>query len=215
MLTCQTPVESSVERDQWQTPCAPSGILESVTKLLTAAQPRNARLRLDRAETASGRTIPPGLRATVEHALDPDPSSRYQRLARTLAGDLDRWRSNRPLAFAVEPFWRSTIPNWVRRRKRFLFVAAAMFSLLLGLPSTALMILDGRTHRADFARNNLKRFWDATEAYRFRSSTSESMDEPVRCAACFRLTDPGDPKALEAARRALDDFGVLGEVTGA
>ncbi len=197
---------------------APGGDRSQVRRRAYASQPRRfsqmprlaaQRLPLDRAETASGRTIPPGLRAALEHALDPTPARRYQR-ARDFAEDLDRWRTNRPLAFAVEPFWRSTIPSWVRRRKRFLLVAAAALSLVLGLPSTMLMFLSGRRLQEDFARYNLNRHWNGTEAYRFRPLTSEWLEDPVRGSAYFRLTDPGDPRALESARRALEDFGVFG-----
>ena len=186
------------------------GLRESATKLFANAPARSARLRLDQAETAGGRTIPTGLRARRSSTRwIPILVRRYQR-ARAFAEDLDRWRSNRPLAFAVEPFWRSRIPNWVRRRKRFLFVAGAALSIVLGLPTTMLMILSGRRLQEDFARHNLNRHWNGTEAYRFRPLTSEWLEDPVRGAADFRLTDPGDPRALESARGALEDFGVFG-----
>jgi serine/threonine protein kinase/tetratricopeptide (TPR) repeat protein len=206
-LTCRTPTESSVEPTL--SPSPPWSKLESATKMFAKAQVHSARLRLNEAEGASGRTIPAGFRAILEHALDPTPSYRYQR-ARDLAEDLDRWCSNRPLAFAAEPLWRYTIPSWIRRRKRFLLVAAAALPLVLVLSITTLMILSGRTPQEDLARDNLTRHWDGAEAYRVRPLTSEWMEDPFRGSASFRLIDPGDPRALELARDALEDFGVLG-----
>jgi eukaryotic-like serine/threonine-protein kinase len=206
-LTCQSPTGSSVKLAQ--SPSAPSRGLESAVNLFAKDQVCNARSRLERAETASGRTIPAGLRATLEHALELTPLNRYQR-ARDFAEDLDRWRSNRPLAFAVAPFWRYTIPSWIGRRKRFLLVVTAAVCLLLGLSGTSLTILNGQRIKEDFARNNLNRHWDGTDAYRFRPLTSEWLEVPFRGSASFRLTDPGSPRALESARHALEDFGVLG-----
>ena len=115
--------------------------------------------------------------------------------ARDFAEDLDRWCSNRPLAFAAEPVWRYTIPSWIRRRKRFLVVAAAACSLVLVLPITTLMILSGRTLQEDLARDKLNRHWDGAEAYRIRPLTSEWMEDPFRGSASFRLIDPGDPRS--------------------
>jgi eukaryotic-like serine/threonine-protein kinase len=206
-LTCRTPAESGVQPAL--SPSAPWGTLKSPAKMFAKAQVHSARLRVDEAQAASGRTIPAGLRAILEHALDPTPSYRYHR-ARDFAEDLDRWCSNRPLAFAAEPLWRYTIPSWIRRRKRFLLVAAAAFSLVLALPITTPMILRGRTLQEDLARENLNRHWDGAEAYRFRPLTSEWMEDPFRGSASFRLIDPGDPRTLELARDALEDFGVFG-----
>ena len=134
-MTRRTPEESNI-----RPPIAPnarSSSLESAAKAYAKVRARNARVLVDEAETAGGRTIPAGLRAVLEHALDPAPSRRYRRerfrrRSRPLA-------SNRPLAIAVEPFWRHTIPSWFKRRKRFSLVAAAALSLVLGLPTTMLI----------------------------------------------------------------------------
>ena len=75
-----------------------------------AARCRSARLLDPRSRIRRARTIPPGLRVILERALDPDPTGRYRR-GRELAEDLDRWRSNRPLAFTIEPFWGYTVPS--------------------------------------------------------------------------------------------------------
>ena len=72
------------------------------------------------------------------------------------------------------------------------------------------MIVNAQRTQEKIAHNKLDRHWDNAEAYRFRPLTSDWLEDPFRGSASFRLTDPGDPKALESARRALDDFGVFG-----
>ncbi len=190
-------------------PPARSTSLGSAAKVYAKVRTRAARVLVDDAEAASGRTIPAGLRAVLEHALEPEPSRRYQ-CARDFAEDLDRWRSNRRLLVAPEPLWRSRIPGWIRHRRRVLLVAAAAFSIALGLPTTTLVIVNAQRTQLRIAQNKLDRHWDDAEAYRFRLLSSDWLEDPFRGSAPFRLTDPGDPKALEAARRALDDFGVSG-----
>ena len=71
-----------------------------------------------------------------KHCLDPDPTKRYRR-AWELAEDLNRWRTDRPLAFAAEPFWRQTVPRCLRRQRRMVMLTAVALSLLIGLPTTA------------------------------------------------------------------------------
>ena len=98
----------------------------------------------------------------------------------------------------------------MRRRKRILFVAVAAVALVIGLPTVILQVLTARRTQGEIARNKLNRYWGDNEAYRFRPMTSDWLGDPFRGAASFRLTDPGDPRALESAGHALEDFGVLG-----
>ena len=107
---------------------------------------------VNEAEAASGRTEFQPVSVGARTCPRSCPVRALHRHARDFAEDLDRWRSNRPLAFASEPFWRHTLPSWIRRRKRFLLVAAAASSLVLGLPTTTLMILEARRTQEDFAR---------------------------------------------------------------
>ena len=187
---------------------AGSSSVESAARFYAQARLRIARVVIDEAEASSGRRIPPGLRAILEHALDPVPKRRYYR-ASDFAEDLDRWRSDRPLAFAPEPFWRHTIPSWMRRRQRLLLVAAASLSLVLGLPISILILSARRTH-ADIAHSKVDRHWASVDAYPFRPMTSDWLEDPFRSSNSFRLTDPADSGALELAGHALEDFGVLG-----
>ena len=58
---------------------------------------------------------------------------RYAR-ALELAEDLDRWRTDRPLAYAAEPFWAQTLPRLVPREEALLLAAA--LTVVVGLVTT-------------------------------------------------------------------------------
>ena len=192
-------------------PVAPDrgkGTFKLVAAACAAARSRSARLLLREAETASGRKIPPGLRVILERALDPDPAQRYFR-GRELAEDLDRWRSNRPLAFAIEPFWGYTVPSSLKRWRRPLIAAAVILSLLVGLPSTAVITLSSWKNLEDAARFKLERQWDDAEVYRIRRSSVEWLEDPRRGLASFESIESSDPAALETAARAIKYYGVL------
>ena len=64
-----------------------------------------------------------GCELSSSRALDPSPGQRYTR-AWELAEDLDRWRTERPLAFTAEPFWGLTVPRRLRRGRRVLITVA-------------------------------------------------------------------------------------------
>ncbi len=168
---------------------------------------RPARLLIRDAEAAGGRAIPAGLRAILERALDPDPAKRYGR-GRELAEDLDRWRSNRSLAFSREPFWSYTLPRTLKRGRRPLVATAAALSFVLGLPAAALVMLNSSRNLEAIARESLHRQWDQSEVYRFRRSTVHWLEDPRYRLGTFQ-TDAGDTKALEAAGRALKYYGML------
>jgi serine/threonine protein kinase len=107
--------------------------LKSAARAYAAARDRIAPAIIRDSEIAGGRSIAPGLRAILKRCLDPESARRYRR-GSELAEDLDRWRTNRPLSFADEPFWRLTVPRWLRRRRRML--AAAALSITVGLVTT-------------------------------------------------------------------------------
>src|SRR5262249_32489840 len=86
------------------------GRFQSAAPASAAARTRSAWALVRDYETASRRAIAPGLKAILGRCLDPDPSHRYGR-ALELAEDLDRWCTNRPLAYADEPFLGQTIPR--------------------------------------------------------------------------------------------------------
>jgi serine/threonine protein kinase len=182
--------------------------LKLVVAACAAARSRNAGILIREAEAAAGGTIPAGMRVLLERALAPDPAGRYLR-GRELAEDLDRWRSNRPLAFAVEPFWGYTVPSSLKRWRRPLIAAAVILTLVVGLPSAALIALSSRRNLQEIERSTLERQWDDAELYRIRRSSLHWLDDPRQGLASFESFEPNDPSALEAAVRALKYYGVL------
>jgi len=113
---------------------------------------RYARLRagggeplVRRAEAAADRAISPALRSILVRCLQADPEARYDR-GWKLAEDLDRWRADRPLAFAPEPARRHVLARWARRNRRGLS-AAVVASCVVGLVAAVLIAGDWRLGR--------------------------------------------------------------------
>ena len=121
----------------------------------------------------------PGLRVILERCLDPRPAGRYRR-AWELAEDLDRWRTNRPLAFTAEPFWACTVPCWFRRNKRRLMHTAAALSLFVGLSTAAVVLVRSQIGIDETARFKLSRHWDDTEGYRLQRSSLTWLEDHLR-----------------------------------
>ncbi len=99
-------------------------------RLLAEARRRPSWM-IRRAELPAGRALPAGLRAILRYCLASDPEGRYAR-GLDLAEDLDRWRADRPLAFAPEPSRLHAVGRWARRRRRPL-TAFAVGLLSIGL----------------------------------------------------------------------------------
>ncbi len=177
-------------------------LTKSAARAYASARERSARSTIRDSEIPAGRSIAPGLRVILERCLDPDPARRYGR-ASELADDLDRWRSDRPLAFAEEPFWGQTLPRWLRRKRRMLTVAAVSL-ITVGLATTA-VVLSGMSlmqYRSATAGaiSKLALKWDVPEAGALvyqRAQTPHSLE-------------PDDPQAIETAHLALKDYGILG-----
>jgi serine/threonine protein kinase len=182
--------------------------LKVAASVYAAGRARSAGLLIRDSEAAGGRAITPGLRAILERCLDPDPARRYRR-AWELAEDLDRWRTNRPLCFTSEPFWGQTIPRWLRQQRRKLIFTAAALSVLVGLPTTAVVMLKSRTSLQNSAQFKLARHWDDPEAYRFQRSSSDWLEDSRQALASLSSTEPSNPHASQTALRALLDYGVL------
>ncbi len=177
--------------------------LRSAAAAYAAARERPARAMVRDFEAASGRPIAPALRAILERCLDPDPDRRYRR-AFELAEDLDRWRSDRPMAYADEPFWGQTVPRVLRVKRRMLIVAAVSL-LAVGLTTTAMVLLgSNRLLQQDFktlALSKLARQWDDPESGTFHRSQRRPGPHPW---------EPDDQAEFEVSRRALTDYQVLG-----
>ncbi len=158
-------------------------------------------------ETASGRRIAPALRAILSRCLDPDPSRRYRR-ALELAEDLDRWRTDRPLAYSDEPFWGHSVPRWLRVRRRRLAIAAAWL-LVVGLGAVAVeqvaskRMLVGEQKASAIGMLALK--WDTPDSTAFLGN--QRLSSP-------HYWNPEEQDAFNVARRALMDYGVIARVAG-
>lgn len=146
------------------------------------------------AESASLGKVPPALRAILGRCLEADPGVRY-RSARELSEDLDRWRTDRPLAYAQEPFWRYTLPRWSRRNRKVMAVAA--MAVLAGV--LAIIAMTSISRATSQAANKLSRMLDAPESW------TSQLSRPGR----DRLQD-AEQNSLETAARVLGAYGVPG-----
>ena len=156
---------------------------------------KSANDTLREAEAGAPRVISPGLRAILERCLDPDPVRRYHR-GLELAEDLDRWRADRPLLTAPEPFWGQTVPRSLRRQRPAILAAALSLAIILATTTVAL-VKSGQTWRI-LALHNLSRLWDDPNAgvYRFQRSNYPRLLEP-------------DDSRVETAAHALKEYDVL------
>ncbi len=170
--------------------------LKSTASAYASARTRAAHATLHEAETGGCRSINPGLRAILERCLDPDPDRRYRR-GLELAEDLDRWRTDRPLICTSEPFWRQTVPRWVRRQRRAILTAA--LSLILIATTTAVWLAKSQKTLRVLALHKIGRLWDDPEAraYRFQKTNAPRLLQ-------------ADDFHVEIATRALKEYDVLG-----
>jgi eukaryotic-like serine/threonine-protein kinase len=197
-LTARPPEQVTIAGNM--DPASSTDSVKTAAAAYTVVRARSARDVIGEAESAGGRAIPSGLRPILERCLDPDPAKRYRR-AWELAEDLNRWRTDRALAFAAEPFWRQTIPRFLRRQRRMVMVTTVALSVLIGLPTTAVVVLKTRLDQEDLALFKLARHWDDVRAGAFRHQRPELP----------RFLEPSNPQAFETARRALEDYGVVGK----
>ena len=164
--------------------------LISTARAYAAARERPARVLVRDFEAASGRRIAPALRAILGRCLDPDPARRYGR-ALELAEDLDRWRTDRPLAYADEPFWGQAVPRWLRVKRRTLIVAAGLF-LAFGLSVYALLLRDSnRLLHRDLGR---------TRRTCWRGSGTTPGPGPSSAASVDRPRTSGRPRTCGPSR---------------
>ncbi len=177
-------------------------LLRSAARVYAEARDRSARSIVRDSEIAGGRPIAPGLRAILERCLDPDPARRYGR-SLELAEDLDRWRTERALAFTDEPFWGLTLPRWARRQRPVL-IAAVVCLLMITLTGAALLLRG--TNLALYrdlkatALDKLARIWDDPDAGALGYQRPQTI----------HFLEPDDRRAIELARRVLKDYDILG-----
>jgi serine/threonine protein kinase len=147
-------------------------------------------------EILAARPIPRALKAILRRCLAANPADRYRR-GLELAEDLDRWRTDRPLAYAAEPFWAQTLPRWVRGKQTTLSAAALI--VLVSLTTGFLMLNQSRSTLMNMGLRMLARSWDDIESHAFQ------LQRPGRKS----LQDPSSGELLEVATHALKEFEVL------
>jgi eukaryotic-like serine/threonine-protein kinase len=142
--------------------------------------------------------IPPALRSILSRCLAPDPADRYKRGAE-LAEDLDRWRTDRALAFAKEPAWRPGPIRWARRHRRPL--AAVALAAVVAASAALAVVQSFRGSLRDQSLAKLALAWDRPEAGTGRSlwigdwQPAETVDPAavaLRRLELYDVTGPGD-----------------------
>ena len=157
------------------------------------------------------RSIPLGLRPILARCLAPDPADRYVRAA-DLAEDLNRWRTDRPLKHAREPFAQYALLRWPRRRRVPL---TATFLVLATLTSW------NHFHQKDLASQAKSSQKDLAFQARSRQEALENLDRywdhadaEVFHFLCFLREDlwraVGQGNRAEYAHRHLTFFEVNG-----
>jgi serine/threonine protein kinase/Flp pilus assembly protein TadD len=149
--------------------------------------------------------IAPGLRSILARCLAADPADRYTR-ASELAEDLDRWCSERPLAFAREPHWRHGVLRWARRRRSA--VVAGTVSLVVAGVSTLAVWSAVQSSLQEKALAKLGHLWDDTESNVFplrkfghwRLAESDNPEEAFHRLAHYNILGAGDWRARDEFR---------------
>ncbi|MBX6314090.1 MAG: tetratricopeptide repeat protein, partial [Isosphaeraceae bacterium] len=139
------------------------------------------------------RLVPAALRAILARCLAPDPIDRYVRAAE-LAEDLDRWRTDRRLAFAEEPLGACLL-RWARRRRRPL--AAGLVAVVAGAVAAGLVDRASRGPIRQQALDKLAAILDRSDSGAIRYQQASLGPEPAAV----------DPAAL--ALRHLERYEVL------
>ncbi|WP_165067899.1 protein kinase domain-containing protein [Paludisphaera rhizosphaerae] len=181
-----------------------------------AAEARSRSDRLVRAaEAQAARPLPAGLRSILVHCLEADPRERHTR-GLELAEDLDRWRTDRPLAFAPEPSGLHASLRWARRRRRPLAAAAAALgvaALALGIAARADRTAEARlgghayekyTEFVDDPASPVLPTQRPDETYLRRRNPNETVTNALRILREYSI--PTDPDW-----RSRDDFRLLAE----
>jgi len=154
---------------------------------------------------SAGYPVSSGLHSILEQCLDPNPLARYRR-GWELAQDLDRWRTDKPLAFAPEPLWSQALPRWVWRRRRPL--AALSAALVVGLCTMFIATRWSNRVLQKLPLFKYERYLDDPADYRFRHASFAVRHDPKFPSPPNQAPEPNDPRAITTAVRALRDYGV-------
>ncbi len=123
-----------------------------------------------------GRTIPPALRSILAKCLEPDPLDRYAD-GGELAEDLDRWRTDRRLAFAEEcP--RASLARRARSRRPALLAAALTMAFASAVASVASAWIEGSMRDQALAKLALIYARPDSGAFDAGRARNWALDEP-------------------------------------
>jgi tetratricopeptide (TPR) repeat protein len=123
------------------------------------------------------RNVSPAVESIVQHCLEPDPARRYQS-ARQLREDLERQRTQQPLAHARERSLRERASKWLRRNRRRALVGAGLLAGVLILCLTAGLAVRGQRLARMEAVAVLSAFRDdRDEAQLLLAARSEDADQ--------------------------------------
>ncbi|MGC8638701.1 MAG: protein kinase domain-containing protein [Isosphaeraceae bacterium] len=157
---------------------------------------RGAEAVIENALKVAAQPIPRALQVILARCLAARPEDRY-RHGQELAEDLDRWRTDRPLAYATEPFWAQTVPRRLRARKATLLASA----LIIAVSAATGFFLVHQSHLTlqNLGLRKIARYLDDIESHAFQFQRPAST----------RLQDLNAPELVEAATHALKDYDVL------
>jgi serine/threonine protein kinase len=129
------------------------------------------------------RSIPPALRSILARSLAPDPLDRYAR-GNELAEDLDRWRTDRPLAIAEEPR-SSDLTRRVRRRRAPLIVFGLTMTTAVIVSWLAFVVLQGTRRDQALAKYSkiINRADSGVFGFRQGRWRPDEMGEPIELAS--------------------------------
>ncbi len=202
-LSRRLPAQAAIPVDQ--SPSRPFPSLHSAALAYALARSANPATWIRTSLTSAGYPLSSGLHSILERCLDPNPLARYQR-GWELAQDLDRWRTDRPLAFAPELFWSQALPRWLRLRRRRL--AALCAALFIGLCTMAIAMRWSSQILQKLPLFKYERYLDDPADYRFSRPSNSVRHDPRIPSPPKQVPEPSDPRAITTAVRALRDYGV-------
>jgi serine/threonine protein kinase/tetratricopeptide (TPR) repeat protein len=185
---------------------ARAGPLKSAALGIALARCANAQGWIKSALVSAGYPAASGLESILVRCLDTNPLARYRR-GWELAQDLDRWRSDLPLAFAPEPLLSQQLPRWLRRRRRLLSSLCA--AVVVCMSGTIGATLWSNRILQKLPLLKYERYLDDPADYRFRRPRISLKIGPSQPPPASVFTGSDGPRDLTTLARPLRDYGVL------
>jgi len=192
-------------------PCGPAqskrfALVKSAAREFAASRSASPSSWIRAALTSAGYPASCGIPSILERCLDPNPLARYRR-GWELAQDLDRWRTDKPLAFAPESLWGQALPRWVRRRRRVLIALNAM--IFVGIATTIVATRWSNQILQKLPLFKYERYLDDPAIYRFGRPSVPAQTDSKPPGSRNPVSEHNDRRELSTAIRALRDYDVL------